>query len=168
MTEENLISPPPRDLILSLRRDALIKADGQRLEHKMKEARQTCDFLLEQFAKGYFFDSRVYGTLKPKEKKELAEICAFACRKQIVLKALPFAVISGIITGLGILNPIILVISFFSVLFLFLFGCMFFAVSDWLQDLILGFTSDFKDCWKFLSARRFLKRLVGEKNIFKE
>ena len=168
MTDDKLVSSPPRDYLLGLRRDAVKRIDDTRLKEKIEAARAVCDYQLNQFAGNYFFDHKIYGALKPKEKNELAEIYAFSCRKRMVLKTLPFAGLLGIITGFGIWNPITLFISFFSIGILIFFGGIIFSMSGWGEDLICGFMSDFKDCWKFISARRFLRRVFGKKDIFEK
>lgn len=129
--DDKLVALPPRDLILSLRRDALEKAENERIKHKIKKAGETYSSLLEEFADNFFRDDKIYGGLKPNEKKELEKFCASYCRKQIILKTLPFAVIAGIITGLGVWNPFTLIISSISLTLLFLFGGMLFATSGW-------------------------------------
>ena len=159
--DDKLISSPPRDYILNLRRDALMKAENEKLRLKTDAARDKCDSLLRGFADSFFFDSKVYGTLKPKEKNELAEIYASYCRKSLILKSLPFAGIAGIVTGLGILNPITLIISFFSILVLFALIPVLFIGSGWWEDFICGFWYNFQNSWQFLSARKFLKKALG-------
>lgn len=166
--DDKLIALPPKDLILSLRRSALEKAENERLTHKIKKAKARYRDSLSYFAFNFFCDGEVYDTLKPQEKNELAKICASSCRKSLALKLTPFTVIAGIIVGFGIWDPATLILTFGILVLAIIFGtwCL---VEEQIPYTVYNFFSDLKTCWKFLSARRFFKRLgIDEKEIFLE
>lgn len=167
--DDKLIALPPKDLILSLRRHALLKAENERFESKIEEAKSRYNYLLWQFAWRFFRDSEIYNTFGSNEKKELAKIYASLCRKSLASKLTSFTVITGIVAGLGIWDPATLILSFFGALILGIIFGVWCLVEEQIPDIVYNFFSHFRSSWSFLSARRFLKRLgIDEKEIFLE
>lgn len=168
--DDKLLTLPPKDLILSLRRYALFKAEDKRLKRKVGRANIIYNELLEDFACGFFHDGEIYHTLKPQEKNELAKIYAFYCRKSLFLKISSFAGLSGLIIWFAFLNlAATLVAGVIGIAVALTSFCLVGLINDGIPDWMSDFVYSFKNSWKFLSARRLLKRLgIDEKKIFLE
>lgn len=97
MTEENLISPPPRDSLILRRMDAL-------KTHKIELAQESFSSylaILKKFTLVYFKGKVRWDDLSKMEKKELANICLRHSIRNL------FYVFSPYVAGLVVINLLV-------------------------------------------------------------
>lgn len=151
MTEESLISPPPRDSLILLRRDIQEEIKAQKNKEKQKSALAAWHGELRHFSRRFFSKDGVFETLTEAQKDELAKLCASFCKKRIALISAPFAALLIGVLSLGVIAHWTL--FFLLIPWFILTGFVFFGLSNWIEYI------------EFLFARKTIKKLDKEKNL---